>query len=94
MRKKNLIIVICLVLVTGGLLGLEGCSSISSESTQTKETATVPKVDDTTAEWDVEGQNDGTESKGCQGDCVSNDIQFERRGIIVFMRNKKWECAP
>ena len=54
----------CLVLVFAAFTGLEGCSTMSSESAQGNEKAIVSNIDDTTAEYHGEGQNSGTESKG------------------------------
>lgn len=61
MHNKSLGILSCMVLGVGLLLGLTGCGGMSSKSIQTEEII-VPDVDDTTAEYDVEGQKQETES--------------------------------
>ena len=52
----------CMVLVASILLGLAGCSTMSSKSVQ-KEEIIAPNVDDIATEYDIEGQNQDTERK-------------------------------
>ncbi len=52
MRNKTLRILSCMVLATGTLLGLAGCSNISSQSIQTEENIIASNVDSSTEEYD------------------------------------------
>lgn len=62
MYNENIRKLSCMVLVIGTLLGLTGCNVISSKPIQ-KEEIIAPNVDDIATEYDIEGQNDGMESK-------------------------------
>lgn len=57
MRNKNLRMLSCMVLVTGALSGLAGCSSMSFKPVQTEEKVTAGHVDDATSECDTEGED-------------------------------------
>ena len=57
MCNKNLKILGCMVLVTGALSGLAGCSCMSSKPIQTEEKTITFDVDDTTTECDADGQD-------------------------------------
>ena len=56
MCNKNLKILGCMVLVTGALSGLAGCSCTPSKPIQTEEKTITFDVDDTTTECDADGQ--------------------------------------
>lgn len=62
MYNDNIRKLSCMVLVIGTILGLTGCSTISSKPIQ-KEEIIAPNVDDIATEYDIEGQNDGMEPK-------------------------------
>ena len=57
MCNKNLKILGCMVLVTGALSGLAGCSCMPSKPIQTEEKTITSDVDYTTTECDADGQN-------------------------------------
>lgn len=71
-----------MVLATGALLGLAGCSCMPSKSIQTEEKTITSAVDDTTTECDADGQDQkrdfdadepdtGRGSEGMAGDYTS-----------------------
>lgn len=57
MCNKNLKISSCIVLVTGALSALTGCSCMPSKPIRTEEITITSDVDDTTTECDANGQN-------------------------------------
>ena len=57
MCNKNLKTLGCMVLVTGALSGLAGCSCMPSKPIQTEEKTITSGVDDTTTECDADGQD-------------------------------------
>ena len=57
MCNKNLKILGCMVLVTGALSGLAGCSCMPSKPIQTEEKTITSDVDYTTTECDADEQN-------------------------------------
>ena len=57
MCNKNLKILSCMVLVTGALSGLAGCSCMPSKTIRTEEKTIASDVDDTTTEYYAEEQN-------------------------------------
>ena len=57
MCNKSLKILSCMVLVTGALSGLTGCSCMLSEPIRTEEKTITSGVDDITTECDADGQN-------------------------------------
>ena len=59
MYNENIGKLSCMVLVIGTLLGLTGCSAISSKPIQ-KEEIIAPDVDDIATEHDIEGQEQDT----------------------------------
>lgn len=61
MRNENFRIVSCLVLAGGILLGLSGCSKMSSKPVR-KEEIIAANVDNSTAEYDIGGQSQDIES--------------------------------
>ena len=56
MYNKNLKILGCMVLVTGALSALTGCSCMPSKPIRTEEITITSDVDDTTTECDANGQ--------------------------------------
>lgn len=56
MCNKNLKTLSCMVLVTGALSALTGCSCMPSKPIRTEEIAITSDVDDTTTECDANGQ--------------------------------------
>ena len=57
MCNKNLKTLSCMVLVTGALSGLTGCSCMPSKPIRTEEITITSDVDDTTTECDADEQN-------------------------------------
>ena len=57
MCNKNLKTLSCMVLVTGALSGLVGCSSTSSNAIRIEERTIAPDMNDTTTECDADGQD-------------------------------------
>ncbi|NBK92116.1 hypothetical protein D5278_09030 [bacterium 1XD21-13] len=76
MYNKNLRILSGMALAAGVLLGLAGCGGMPSKSIQTEEII-VPDVDDTTAEYDAQGQKQETES----AQTGSEDNQEDSAGL-------------
>ena len=82
MCNKNLKILSCMVLVTGALSGLTGCSCMPSKPIQAEEKTMTADIDDTTTECDADGQDQkrdfdadepdtGRGSEGMAGDYTS-----------------------
>ena len=57
MCNKNLKILSCMVLVTGALSGLAGCSCMPSKPIQTEEKTITSAVDDAATECDADVQD-------------------------------------
>ena len=68
MCNKNLKTLSCMVLVTGALSGLTGCSCMPPKPIRTEEITITSDVDDTTTECDAEEPDTGRDSEDLAGD--------------------------
>lgn len=96
MRHKNHRTLSCLVLVSGALLGLAGCSNMSPASIQTEEETNALNAGDTAAEYDAERKiqetewgfaseeaNVGTESKDDGEDLIgSGEVEIVNAAVF------------
>ena len=91
MCNKNLKILSCMVLVTGALSGLAGCSSVPSKPIRTEEKTITSDVDDTTTECDADGQDqkgerdfktEGADAGRGSKDLAGDDTSFGEIEIV------------
>ncbi len=109
MRNKTFRILSCMVLATGALLGLAGCSNISSKSIQTEENRIASNVDSSTEEYDGKKQNQefgnlkevldnmpitsNVEVKKAEENELQIEFELENVGLCTFAAGKEKELV-
>lgn len=109
MRNKTFRILSCMVLATGALLGLAGCSNISSKSIQTEENIIASNVDSSTEEYDGKKQNQefgnlkevldnmpitsNVEVKKAEENELQIEFELENVGLCTFAAGKEKELV-
>lgn len=83
MCNKNLKTLGCMVLVAGALSGLAGCSCMPSKPIQTEEKTITSGVDDTTTEYDADGQDQKSDFDAEEPDAGrdSEDLAGDNTGL-------------
>ena len=83
MCNKSLKTLSCMVLVTGALSALTGCSCIPSKPIRTEEITITSDVDDTTTECDANGQNQKRDFDADEPDTgrSSEDLAGDNTGL-------------